>query len=47
MQITVFGKDVPNPIETFEEAQFPKYLMNVIRERNFAAPTAIQSQGSS
>ncbi|XP_059178455.1 uncharacterized protein LOC131957724 isoform X2 [Physella acuta] len=43
-QITIAGKDVPNPIFTFEEGNFPDYVMNQIRRNSWQAPTSIQSQ---
>uniref|UniRef100_A0A0B7AT53 RNA helicase n=1 Tax=Arion vulgaris TaxID=1028688 RepID=A0A0B7AT53_9EUPU len=43
-QITVCGKDVPNPIFTFEECSFPDYVMNQIKRNSWPAPTSIQSQ---
>ncbi|KAF2280094.1 uncharacterized protein EI97DRAFT_491606 [Westerdykella ornata] len=44
-QITVFGRDVPKPVTTFDEAGFPGYVMNEVKAQGFAKPTAIQSQG--
>lgn len=43
--ISVSGKDVPKPVETFDEAGFPGYVMNEVKSQGFAKPTAIQSQG--
>jgi len=43
-QITVFGKNVPNPVENFEESQFPKYTLDAIKAAKFSKPTPIQSQ---
>ena len=43
--ITVTGKNVPKPVETFDEAGFPGYVMNEVKAQGFAKPTAIQSQG--
>jgi ATP-dependent RNA helicase DDX5/DBP2 len=43
--ISIFGKIVPNPVLTFLEAQFPRYILNVLTSLNFSAPTSIQSQG--
>jgi ATP-dependent RNA helicase DDX5/DBP2 len=43
--ITVNGRDVPKPVETFDEAGFPAYVMNEVKAQGFPAPTAIQSQG--
>lgn len=44
-QITVSGHDVPRPVETFDEAGFPRYVMDEVKAQGFPAPTAIQSQG--
>ncbi|KAK5629786.1 hypothetical protein RRF57_005501 [Xylaria bambusicola] len=44
-QITVAGRDVPKPVETFDEAGFPRYVMDEVKAQGFPAPTAIQSQG--
>ncbi|KAH9512942.1 hypothetical protein Btru_037124 [Bulinus truncatus] len=43
-QITINGKSVPNPIFTFEEGNFPDYVMNQIKRNSWQAPTSIQSQ---
>lgn len=42
--ITVKG-NAPNPIEYFEEGNFPDYVAEEIRKAGFESPTAIQSQG--
>ncbi|XP_012259378.2 ATP-dependent RNA helicase dbp2-like isoform X2 [Athalia rosae] len=44
-EITVKGEDVPNPIQYFEEGNFPSYVMEGIRRQGYAQPTAIQAQG--
>lgn len=44
-KMTVKGNDVPKPVETFEEAGFPAYVMSEVTAMGFTAPTAIQSQG--
>ncbi|KAI0392305.1 Rapamycin-insensitive companion of mTOR, N-term-domain-containing protein [Xylariaceae sp. FL0594] len=44
-QIAVHGRDVPKPVETFDEAGFPRYVMDEVKAQGFPAPTAIQSQG--
>ncbi|KAL8790799.1 MAG: hypothetical protein Q9213_000423 [Squamulea squamosa] len=44
-EITVQGKNVPRPVETFDEAGFPKYVMDEVKAQGFPHPTAIQSQG--
>lgn len=43
--ITVSGHDVPKPVENFDEAGFPRYVMDEVKAQGFPAPTAIQSQG--
>jgi ATP-dependent RNA helicase DDX5/DBP2 len=43
--ITVAGRNVPKPVETFDEAGFPRYVMDEVKAQGFPAPTAIQSQG--
>ncbi|GAB6032664.1 putative ATP-dependent RNA helicase ddx17 [Chamberlinius hualienensis] len=44
-EITVRGRDLPNPILRFEEGEFPDYVMQSFREQNFVEPTSIQAQG--
>lgn len=44
-QITVKGNNMPNPIEFFEESNFPDYVMREIRKCGFNEPTSIQAQG--
>ncbi|OLN82720.1 ATP-dependent RNA helicase dbp2 [Colletotrichum chlorophyti] len=44
-QMAVAGTDVPKPVETFDEAGFPRYVMDEVKAQGFPAPTAIQSQG--
>jgi ATP-dependent RNA helicase DDX5/DBP2 len=44
-QITIAGREVPKPVETFDEAGFPRYVMDEVKAQGFPAPTAIQSQG--
>ena len=44
-EITVQGNNVPRPVHTFDEAGFPKYVMEEVKAQGFSAPTAIQSQG--
>jgi len=42
----VKGSNAPRPISTFDEAQFPKYIMDtLVTCENFINPTPIQSQG--
>ncbi|KAG2169287.1 hypothetical protein JADG_009026 [Aureobasidium aubasidani] len=44
-QIAIQGKNVPKPVETFDEAGFPGYVINEVKAQGFANPTPIQSQG--
>ncbi|EMR72758.1 putative atp-dependent rna helicase dbp-2 protein [Eutypa lata UCREL1] len=44
-QISIHGQNVPKPVETFDEAGFPRYVMDEVKAQGFPAPTAIQSQG--
>ncbi|XP_043280913.1 ATP-dependent RNA helicase p62-like isoform X1 [Venturia canescens] len=44
-QITLKGEKLPNPIQFFEEGNFPDYVMQGIRKQGFSEPTAIQAQG--
>nr|CAD7443341.1 unnamed protein product [Timema bartmani] len=44
-QVTVKGNDIPHPIQLFEEANFPGYVLDGIRKQGFSTPTAIQAQG--
>ncbi|ANB15506.1 DEAD-box ATP-dependent RNA helicase DBP2 [Sugiyamaella lignohabitans] len=43
--MTVYGTNIPKPVETFEEAGFPPYVLKEIQQQGFPNPTAIQSQG--
>ncbi|KAL1917412.1 uncharacterized protein VTP21DRAFT_3805 [Calcarisporiella thermophila] len=43
--IKVFGKLVPKPIEKFEEASFPPYVLKEVLAQGFKNPTPIQAQG--
>ncbi|XP_074028020.1 ATP-dependent RNA helicase p62 [Leptinotarsa decemlineata] len=43
-EITVDGS-APNPIQNFNEACFPDYVMKEIKNQGYDAPTAIQAQG--
>nr|XP_061791869.1 probable ATP-dependent RNA helicase DDX17 [Nerophis lumbriciformis] len=44
-EITIKGSDCPRPVMTFQQAQFPQYVMDVLMQQNFKEPTAIQAQG--
>src|ERR1700712_2849496 len=43
--MVVTGDNVPRPVTTFDEAGFPNYVMNEVKQQGFENPTAIQSQG--
>ncbi|KAL4935391.1 hypothetical protein BDV06DRAFT_207101 [Aspergillus oleicola] len=43
--MTVQGRDVPRPVETFDEAGFPQYVLSEVKAQGFEKPTSIQSQG--
>ncbi|KAG5871721.1 hypothetical protein JTB14_036477 [Gonioctena quinquepunctata] len=43
-EITV-DANAPNPIQNFDEANFPDYVLNEISNQGYEAPTAIQAQG--
>lgn len=44
-KMAVTGRNVPRPVETFDEASFPNYVLSEVKAQGFAKPTAIQSQG--
>lgn len=44
-EISLKGKAIPNPVLTFDEANFPEYVNLEIRKMGFKSPTPIQSQG--
>jgi superfamily II DNA/RNA helicase len=45
MQIKVTnGVDVPDPVQSFDEAPFGKKMRNALKEAGFAAPSAVQAQ---
>ncbi|KAF7587262.1 ATP-dependent RNA helicase dbp2 [Aspergillus hancockii] len=43
--MAIQGKNVPRPVETFDEAGFPQYVLSEVKAQGFDRPTAIQSQG--
>lgn len=43
--MTVTGKNIPRPVETFDEAGFPQYVISEVKAQGFDKPTSIQSQG--
>ncbi|KAJ5717041.1 ATP-dependent RNA helicase dbp2 [Penicillium malachiteum] len=43
--MAVQGRNVPRPVETFDEAGFPQYVLSEVKAQGFERPTAIQSQG--
>ncbi|KAI9789364.1 MAG: ATP-dependent RNA helicase dbp2 [Piccolia ochrophora] len=44
-EISVQGRGIPKPVEGFDEAGFPGYVMSEVKQQGFTHPTAIQSQG--
>lgn len=44
-RMTVHGANVPRPVEDFDEAGFPSYVMKEVKAEGFTTPTAIQAQG--
>ncbi|XP_021181507.2 ATP-dependent RNA helicase p62 [Helicoverpa armigera] len=44
-EITVSGLDIPNPIQNFDEANFPDYVNQSITNMGYKDPTPIQAQG--
>lgn len=44
-QMTIQGTAVPKPVESFEEACFPDYVLSAVKNQGFLKPTAIQAQG--
>ncbi|SSD59125.1 probable ATP-dependent RNA helicase DBP2 [Saccharomycodes ludwigii] len=44
-EMTIYGHDIPKPITTFDEAGFPDYVLNEVKEEGFEKPTGIQCQG--
>ncbi|XP_013190637.1 ATP-dependent RNA helicase p62 [Amyelois transitella] len=44
-EITISGVDVPNPIQHFDEANFPDYVNQGISTMGYKEPTPIQAQG--
>ncbi|KAJ1531994.1 hypothetical protein ONE63_000629 [Megalurothrips usitatus] len=44
-EITLKGRNVPNPILSFEESSFPDYVLREVRRAGFKDPTPIQAQG--
>eukprot|EP00039_Didymoeca_costata_P032423 m.37772 g.37772 ORF g.37772 m.37772 type:complete len:522 (+) comp9350_c1_seq1:151-1716(+) len=44
-KITCAGHNIPRPILTFDEANFPGYVMDTLLKEGFDKPTPIQAQG--
>lgn len=44
-EMAVHGRNVPRPVETFDEAGFPQYVLSEVKSCGFDRPTSIQSQG--
>jgi ATP-dependent RNA helicase DDX5/DBP2 len=43
--ISVTGHDIPKPVTSFDEAGFPPYVMQEVKQQGFTKPTPIQCQG--
>jgi superfamily II DNA/RNA helicase len=43
-QISLQGRNIPNPIITFEEANLPSYVRDVFDKLKYEKPTPIQAQ---
>lgn len=43
-QMTISGTNVPKPVQSFDEAGFPSYILSEISKMGFTEPSAIQSQ---
>ncbi|KAB7506533.1 putative ATP-dependent RNA helicase DDX17 [Armadillidium nasatum] len=43
--IKVSGKEVANPLQTFEDYEFPEYILAEMMRQNYTEPTPIQAQG--
>ncbi|CAG9329693.1 unnamed protein product [Blepharisma stoltei] len=44
IQISIFGKDIPKPITSFDEINLPREILSIFKEAGFANPTPIQCQ---
>ncbi|KAH3674562.1 hypothetical protein WICPIJ_009520 [Wickerhamomyces pijperi] len=44
-EMVVEGDRIPRPIETFDEAGFPDYVLQEVKAQGFPSPTSIQCQG--
>ncbi|XP_045611445.1 uncharacterized protein [Procambarus clarkii] len=44
-EITLRGKNIPNPIQYFSDYNFPDYVMAEIRRLGYEQPTPVQGQG--
>jgi ATP-dependent RNA helicase DDX5/DBP2 len=44
-EMSVYGTQIPKPIENFDEAGFPDYVLAQVKAQGFPSPTAIQCQG--
>ncbi|CAH0398681.1 unnamed protein product [Chilo suppressalis] len=43
--ITIFGKNIPDPYTDINSSKFPDYIKNFLNEQGFEKPTVIQAQG--
>ena len=42
--MTIFGSNIPKPVQSFEEGCFPDYITRMLSSQGFSSPTAIQAQ---
>lgn len=43
--MNIHGENIPRPVESFDEASFPSYVLKELKAAGFEKPTSIQSQG--
>lgn len=44
-KLFIQGNNIPNPIQQFDESNFPPYITNVLQRLGYSTPTTIQAQG--
>eukprot|EP00835_Amoeboradix_gromovi_P001402 NODE_63_length_25098_cov_0.440498.p6 type:complete len:422 gc:universal NODE_63_length_25098_cov_0.440498:18904-17639(-) len=44
-EISIFGKDIPKPVQNFQECNFPSTITKTWQRAGFDTPTAVQAQG--
>lgn len=43
-EMSVFGSNIPKPVQSFEEGCFPDYISKMLHGQGFSTPTSIQAQ---